>query len=146
MRKLKIAFACDHAGFELKEELINYCNLVNYTIKDFGSFSNESVDYPSFAHPLARAIETGEFDFGVSICGSGNGVNMVVNKYKKIRSALCWRVEIARLAREHNDANICAIPSRFVSYDEALSIIITFFSSKFQKGRHMRRIKKIPIH
>ena len=145
MNKLKIEIAADHAGFELKEKLSSYLRSLEYTIKDFGTFSEESVDYTNFAHPLARALGTNEFDFGITICGSGNGINMVANKYDYIRSAICWNVEIARLAREHNDANICALPARFIDYDEALSILIAFISSKFEGGRHLKRIKKIPI-
>ncbi len=141
----KIAFACDHAGFKLKEFLKEKLSEDNYIIKDFGTFSDESTDYPDYAHPLAFAVEKKEYDFGISICGSGNGINMTVNKHAGIRSALCWNEEISELARLHNDANICALPARFVSEDEALKIVTVFLSTDFEGGRHIKRINKIPL-
>ncbi len=140
----KLAFACDHAGYETKNFLIKQLE-GQYEIKDFGTYSDESVDYPDYAHPMAAAVEAGEFDFGVSLCGSGNGINITVNKHQGIRSALCWIPEIARLARFHNDANICAIPARFVSLKEAKEILETFLSADFEGGRHIQRINKIPL-
>jgi len=140
----KLAFACDHAGFLTKNYLIEKLS-GTYEIKDFGTYSEESVDYPDYAHPMAAAVERGEFDFGVSLCGSGNGINITVNKHQGIRSALCWIPEIARLARFHNDANICAIPARFVSHEEAFEILDVFLSADFEGGRHQARIDKIPV-
>jgi len=142
----KIAFACDHAGFEKKEVLLEMLKLKGYEVKDFGTFSTESVDYADFAHPMASAVESGSFDFGISLCGSGNGINMTVNKHMKIRSALCWNKEIALLARSHNDANICSIPARFVSINEAKEIVNIFLKTEFEGGRHIKRINKIPYN
>lgn len=140
---MKIAIASDHAGFETKEILITHLQNKGFEVKDFGTHSSESMDYPDTAHPLAMAIENGEFDFGIALCGSGNGINMTVNKHKKIRSALCWIPEIASLARQHNNANVCAIPARYVSEEEAKKIIDAFFIAQFEGGRHQRRIEKI---
>ena len=141
----KIAFACDHAGFEKKEFLLKKLKDLNYDVKDFGTYSSESVDYPDFAHPMAAAVEDGEFDLGISLCGSGNGINMVSNKHKGIRSALCWTAEISKLAREHNDANVCSIPARFVSQEEAKDIMEAFINTEFEGGRHQNRVNKIPV-
>ncbi|MEA2042665.1 MAG: ribose 5-phosphate isomerase B [Bacteroidota bacterium] len=140
----KIAFACDHAGVKIKKFLMQNLESAGHSTKDFGTFSEESVDYPDFAHPMAAAVENNEYDFGVSLCGSGNGINMTVNKHQGIRSALCWNVEISELARAHNDANICAIPARFVSEEEAQKILDAFLRVEFDGGRHQRRIDKIP--
>jgi ribose 5-phosphate isomerase B len=145
MEKLKLAIAADHAGFELKNALIEYLQDHNIKVKDFGTFSAESVDYADFAHPLAEAVESGEYPVGISICGSGNGINMTVNKHPGIRSAICWNEEISRLARSHNDANICALPARFITKEEAIKITDIFLSTKFDGGRHQQRIKKIPL-
>jgi ribose 5-phosphate isomerase B len=142
---MRIAIASDHAGYELKELMKKYLEGKGNNVKDFGPFSPESSDYPDFAHPLAVAVESGESEFGISMCGSGNGINMAANKHSGIRSALCWRVDIAELARQHNDANICALPARFISKEEAISIVDAFLSSKFEGGRHKRRIEKIPL-
>ncbi len=141
----KIAFASDHAGFETKKFLIEMLTKEGYEIKDFGTYSDKSVDYPDFAHPMAAAVNSKEFDLGFSLCGSGNGINMTVNKHQQIRSALCWTVEIAELARLHNDANICALPARFVSVELAVEIVNKFLSTKFEGGRHLARINKIPL-
>jgi ribose 5-phosphate isomerase B len=140
-----IGFACDHAGFELKNHLIDYLKSKNYDIKDFGSFSDERVDYPDYAHPLAESIEKCECDFGISLCGSGNGINMTVNKHQKIRGALCWTEEISKLARQHNDANVCSLPARFISKQEAEKIIDIFLNTDFEGDRHVERINKIPV-
>ena len=145
MEKIKIAFASDHAGFSLKKVLIEYLVKKNYEIKDFGTDSEESADYPDFAHPMANSVEKGEYQFGISLCGSGNGISMTANKHQGIRSALCWSVEIARLARQHNDANVCSLPARFITREEAIDIIETFLNTGFEGGRHERRIKKIPV-
>ncbi len=141
----KIALACDHAGYETKIFLINMLKKAGYTVQDFGTHSTESADYPDFAHPMASAVESGDFDLGISLCGSGNGINMTVNKHQGIRSALCWNVEIAELARFHNDANVCAIPARFVSDEIAAEIVNKFLETKFEGGRHKKRIEKIPV-
>ena len=141
----KIALASDHAGYETKLVLIEMLKEKGYEIKDFGTNSTESVDYPDFAHPMASAVEKKDFDLGISLCGSGNGINMTVNKHQGIRSALCWTVEIAELARFHNDANICSLPARFVSVDLAKDIVNKFLETKFEGGRHILRIDKIPI-
>lgn len=145
MKNKKIAIAADHAGFFLKEKIVSYLKSEKYELKDFGTFSAENVDYPDFAHPLANAVANGEFDLGISICATGNGINMTVNKHQGIRGALCWNEEMSKLARAHNDANICAIPGRFISESEALLIVKTFLTTDFDGGRHKRRIDKIPI-
>jgi ribose 5-phosphate isomerase B len=141
----KIGFACDHAGFVLKNQLIDYVKQFGFDTEDFGTWSTESCDYPDYAHPLADSVENGDCVFGVSICGSGNGINMTVNKHQGIRSALCWNVEISELARLHNDANICALPARFISEDLAKDILDKFLNTAFEGGRHVTRINKIPI-
>ncbi|MDD2385300.1 MAG: ribose 5-phosphate isomerase B [Bacteroidales bacterium] len=140
-----IGFACDHAGFILKNKLIEFVTTLGYQIKDFGTWSLDSCDYPDFAHPLANAIENKDCDYGISICGSGNGINMTVNKHQGIRSALCWNKEISELARLHNNANICALPARFISEELAKEIVKIFLSTDFEGGRHINRINKIPI-
>lgn len=140
-----IGFACDHAGFKMKNHLILYLKKKHFDIIDFGTYSDESCDYPDYAHPLAEAVEAGKCDFGISLCGSGNGINMTVNKHQKIRSALCWNPEISKLARLHNDANICALPARFISTEEAEKIVDIFLNTDFEGGRHIKRINKIPI-
>lgn len=145
MKKQKIAIAADHAGFIIKEKLINYLSKEGYEVKDFGCFSEESIDYPDFAHPAVAAVEAGKYDMGITVCGSGNGINMVANKYPAIRSALCWNEEISKLARAHNDANVCALPGRFISEPEAILIVKTFLLTSFDGGRHIRRIKKIAL-
>ena len=145
MKKNKIAIAADHAGYFLKEKIKKYLLSEEFEIKDFGCFSDESVDYPDYAHPLAVAVSDGDFDMGISICATGNGINMTVNKHQGIRGALCWNEETSRLARAHNDANLCAIPGRFISEPEALLIVKTFITTGFDGGRHKRRIDKIPV-
>jgi len=141
----KVIIASDHAGFRLKEKLVSWLISSRYEVKDLGCFSEDSVDYPDYAHPLALAVEKGDFDYGITICGSGNGISMASNKHQKIRSAVCWNEEIGRLARSHNDANVCALPGRFISEAEAILIIKTFLTTEFEGGRHKRRIDKIPI-
>ena len=140
-----IGLACDHAGFELKEFVRTWLDAKGWPYKDFGTNSCESVDYPDFAHPLALAVEAGECYPGIAICGSGNGINMTLNKHQGIRAALCWIPEIAHLARLHNDANILIMPGRFITNEEAVQIMEQFFSTEFEGGRHIRRINKIPI-
>jgi len=139
-----IGITNDHAGYEMKIYLTSILREKGIKYIDFGSNSTESVDYPDFAHPMALAIEHGECYPGISICGTGNGINMVMNKHQGIRSALCWNEEIARLARAHNDANALALPGRFVSEEEAYRIVVAFLTTPFDGGRHLNRINKIP--
>ena len=141
---MKIAIGCDHAGVELKEVLIQLITELNHDVRDKGPFTNESVDYPDFGHAVATAVDQRHADLGVVICGSGNGINMTVNKHQGIRGALCWTPEIAALARQHNNANIVAIPARFISTEEAKLIITEFINQEFEGGRHQRRVGKIP--
>lgn len=143
---MKIGIASDHAGFELKQHLINWLNENNFEVADFGTNSTASCDYPDYAHPLANAVEIGDCIFGIAICGSGNGINMTVNKHQEIRSALCWDTELAKLAREHNNANILALPARFISQEKALELVKTFLTTDFEGGRHQGRIDKISIY
>ncbi len=140
---MKIAIGSDHAGFQLKETLRTYLHNKGFDVKDFGTFSEERADYPDFAHPVASAVEHNEVDMGVLVCGSGNGVNMSANRHHGVRSALCWTEEIAKLARQHNDANIIALPARFISIEEAEKCVDAFFSTSFEGGRHTDRVKKI---
>jgi len=138
-----IPIACDHAGFELKQLVISYLEKKGFDIKDYGTYSSESVDYPDYAHPLGHSINVGEFKRGIVICGSGNGVQMTVNKYPNVRCALCWIPEIAHLGRQHNDCNVIALPARFISSDLALQIVDAFLDTQFEGGRHQRRVEKI---
>lgn len=141
----KVAFCSDHAGYELKQYLIEYMRGRGYEIKDFGTHSTESCDYPDHAHPAAEAVEKGECAFGIGICGSGNGISMTLNKHQGIRAALCWTPELGRLAREHNAANFLDLPARFISQEEAVKILDAYLDAKFQGGRHLRRVEKIPV-
>jgi len=141
---MKIAIASDHAGFEMKKYIKEFLEKNGHIVKDFGAYSEESSDYPDYAHPLAKAILNKEFDLGFTLCGTGNGINMTVNKYNGIRSALCWTEEIAELARRHNDANVCALPARFINKETAIKIVEKFLNTGFDGGRHQRRIEKIP--
>lgn len=146
MKNKKIAIVSDHAGYYLKEIIIKFLIQRNVNLKDLGSYKYEKTDdYPDFGHLLAKAVSSREFDFGISICGTGNGMNITLNKYQGIRSALCWNEELSRLARAHNDANICALPARFINESEACLIVRTFLETKFEGGRHKRRIDKIPL-
>lgn len=138
---LRIAIGADHAGFELKERLLPL--LQDLQIKDYGTYSAESADYPDFAHPVSLAVESGEYDLGILICGSANGVAITANKHQNIRAAICWLPEIAALARRHNNANIVCLPARFISLEEALTITRTFLETDFEGGRHARRVGKI---
>ena len=140
---MKIAIGCDHAGVEVKSAIIELLEGKGHSMIDKGPFSTESVDYPDYGHQVAEAVESKEADLGVVICGSGNGINMTVNKHQGIRGALCWLPEIASLARQHNDANIIAIPARFLSQEEINTIINAFFKAEFEGGRHGRRVNKI---
>ena len=141
-----IGIAADHTGYELKGQLIEYLRGQGHEVKDFGTHSTDSMDYPDVAHPLAESIEKGECEWGIAICGTGNGISMTVNKHAGIRAALCWNTEIAALARQHNNANILSLPARFVSDEEALAMLKTFMATPFEGGRHQRRIDKIACH
>ncbi len=140
---LKIAFGGDHAGFEYKQILMAELQEQGIEVKDFGPYSDASCDYPDYVHPLAKAVENGEFTFGVIICGSANGVNMVANKYAGIRSAITWKKELAELTRQHNNANVLALPARFISIDEARACLKAFIETPFEGGRHENRVNKI---
>lgn len=140
---MKIAIGSDHAGYEYKTRIIQYLTEQGIEMKDFGTLSTDSVDFPDFAHPTASAVENGEVDFGILICGSGQGVNMTANKHQGVRSALCWNTDIARLTREHNNANIIALPARFVAFEYAIEMIEVFLKTPFEGGRHEKRVVKI---
>jgi len=169
---IKIGLACDHAGFELKEFVKAYVEQNGYVCQDFGCYTSDSCDYPDYAHPLAEAVEIGEtkknltilpsydltvsnpekiredqggVDLGIALCGSGNGIGMTLNKHQGIRAAICWNVDIAKVTRAHNDANILVLPARFISQKEAAEMVDIFLSTPFDGGRHQRRIEKIPI-
>lgn len=140
-----VGLCSDHAGYATKMAVIAYLKQEGIAYKDFGTYSEESCDYPDFAHPCAEAVERGECYPGIGICGSGEGINMTLNKHQGIRAALCWKPELAGLSREHNDANVLVMPGRFISNDEAIEIVKTFFSTDFAGGRHQRRIDKIAV-
>ena len=140
---MKISIGSDHAGFELKQNLINYLSKQNIQVKDNGCFNLERADYPDYAHPVAEHVENNPGTLGILLCGSGNGINMTANKHQAIRSALCWKKEIAELARQHNDANIIALPARFISIEEAIEMVDAFLSTEFEGGRHAKRVDKI---
>ena len=140
-----IALCSDHAGFDTKQAVIAFLKEQGIEYKDFGTYSTESCDYPDFAHPCAISVESGDCYPGIAICGSGNGINMTLNKHQGIRAALCWEPELAQLARAHNNANILVMPGRFISNEKALEIVKTLLSTDFEGGRHQRRIDKIPV-
>lgn len=142
---MKIGIAGDHAAYQLKEKLVSYLKEKKHEVEDFGTHSEKSCDYPDVAHPLAKSIINGKNDLGIAICGSGNGINITVNKYAEIRSALCWKSELAALARKHNNANILALPARFIDYDTAIKCVEEFLTNDFEGGRHQRRVDKIKI-
>lgn len=146
MSSLRIALASDHAGYERKQVVIKHLKKLGIVLKDYGSYSSESTDYADWAHPMASAVENGEFDLGISLCGSGNGINMTVNKHQGIRSALCWNTEIAALAIQHNNANILSLPARYITDDEAIKIVDAFLNAEFEGGRHIKRINKISLN
>lgn len=140
-----IGICSDHAGFEMKKYIISLFEEKGISYKDFGTFTSESCDYPDFAHPLAIAVEKGECYPGIGLCGTGNGINITLNKHQGIRSALCWNEEIAKLARLHNDANVLVLPARIIANEEAYNILVTFLNTPFEGGRHQKRIDKIPV-
>ena len=141
----KLALCSDHAGFELKEQVKQWLDSQNIAYHDFGTYSEESCDYPDFAHPAAEAVEQGQCYPGIAICGTGNGIGITLNKHQGIRAALCWDIELASLARRHNDANFLVMPGRFIAKELALEIVKTFLTTAFEGGRHERRVSKIPV-
>lgn len=142
---MKIIIASDHAGYELKEKII--CRFQkDYEFENYGPFCSDSVDYPDYAHPVANKIVNGEYEYGILICGTGNGIGMTANKHAGIRAALCWNKEIAALARQHNNANVLVLPARFIAEEDAFQVVETFFTTAFEGGRHQRRVEKIDIH
>lgn len=143
LNNLSIAIGSDHAGYELKSEVITYLSHKGLMCRDFGTYDTSSMDYPDVAHPLSSAVSTGAFSIGILICGSANGVAITANKHAGIRAAICWRVDIAELARKHNDANILCLPARFIDKDTALQIVDAFLSTAFEGGRHLNRVQKI---
>ncbi|EAR02812.1 ribose 5-phosphate isomerase B, putative [Maribacter sp. HTCC2170] len=143
LTKMKISIGNDHAGTEYKLAIIGLLKSMNIEVSNYGTDGTDSVDYPDFVHPVAKDVEEGKVNYGIIICGSGNGASMTANKHQKIRCALCWNKEIVQLAREHNDANILSLPARFLSLAQALEMVKVFLNTKFEGGRHERRIEKI---
>lgn len=141
----KIAMAADHAGYSLKEIIKPYLEGKGYEVVDFGTNSADSCDYADYAHPAAKAVENGDCAFGVAMCGSGNGIQITLNKHQKIRAALCWLPELAALARQHNNANFLVMPARFITVENAKEIVDAYLGAEFEGGRHQRRIDKIPV-
>lgn len=142
----KLAIAGDHAGFQLKGKLKEVLTNKGIKVIDLGPYSDESCDYADFAHPLALVVENNEADLGILICGSGNGIAITANKHQQIRAAICWEEELAKLARQHNDANVLVLPARFISEEEAIKCMEAFIKEDFEGGRHLRRIEKIPVN
>lgn len=140
---MKIAIGNDHAGTDYKNTIVEYLESQGHEVTNYGTNTNDSVDYPDFVHPVAEAISSNSADYGVLICGSGNGVSMTANKHQKVRAALCWTKEITALARQHNDANILSIPARFTSQPQAVAMVDTFLNTAFEGGRHQNRVDKI---
>lgn len=140
-----LAIASDHAGYQMKLSIIKYLEEKGYELRDFGTDSTRAVNYPDFGHPLAEAVESHRFQMGISLCGSGNGINMVTNKHQGIRGALCWNREISEMARRHNDANICSIPARYIDLETAIEIVDAFLETEYEGGRHDARISNIPL-
>jgi ribose 5-phosphate isomerase B len=142
---MTISIGNDHAGTDYKHAIVKHLEAKGYTVNNYGTNTNDSVDYPDFVHPVAKDVENKTVDFGIIICGSGNGANMTANKHQGVRSALCWTKEIVALARQHNNANILSIPSRFTAQQQAIEMVDTFINTAFEGGRHELRIKKIPV-
>ena len=140
-----LAIASDHAGYQMKLSIIKHLEEKGYELRDFGTDSTRAVNYPDFGHPLAEAVESHRFPMGISLCGSGNGINMVTNKHQGIRGALCWNREISKMARSHNDANICSIPARYIDLETAIEIVDAFLETEYEGGRHDARISNIPL-
>ena len=142
---MTLGICCDHAGFDYKQRLIAYLEEKKYQIKDFGTYSSASMDYPDVAHPLAEAVESGEVEKGIAMCGTGNGMAIVLNKHQGIRAGLAWNEEIGKLVKRHNNANILVMPARFISFDMVCRITDAWLDTEFEGGRHQRRIDKIPV-
>ncbi|WMI68967.1 ribose 5-phosphate isomerase B [Mangrovimonas sp. YM274] len=142
---MNISIGNDHAGTEYKYAIVKHLEAKGYTVKNYGTDSSDSVDYPDFVHPVANDVESKAANFGIIICGSGNGANMTANKHQGVRSALCWTKEIVTLAREHNDANILSIPARFTALPQAIEMVDAFLETQFEGGRHQNRVNKIPV-
>jgi ribose 5-phosphate isomerase B len=142
-KEKKIAICSDHGGFKLKEFLIKELELQGYLLVDYGCFSQESVDYPDIVHPLAEAVSNRQFEKGIIMCGSGNGIQMAANKHRNVRAALCWDIEQTQLSRRHNDANILSLPGRFIDFNIALQMVEVFLNTEFEGGRHQIRVEKI---
>jgi len=142
-KQQNLPMACDHGGFEMKEFLKTKLNKLGYLIKDMGTHSSDSVDYADMIHPLAKAVNDGEYEMGIILCGSGNGAQMTANKYPNVRAALCWNLEQSQLAREHNNANILSLPARFIDKALAMEMALKFIHTEFEGGRHQRRVEKI---
>jgi len=140
---IKVAVAADHGGFEMKGELVKTLKKMRFEVKDFGTHNDESVDYPDFAHPVATAVKNGEYDYGILVCGTGNGMAITANKHEGVRAGLAWNEEVGALIKAHNNANIVCLPGRFISVDMAKNILKTFFKTKFEGDRHERRLNKI---
>lgn len=141
---MKIAIGNDHAGTEYKLAIVGFLKSKGFEVTNYGTDGTDSVDYPDFVHPVAKDIEGGHVDFGIVVCGSGNGASMTINKHQGVRGALCWNKEITALARQHNDANILSLPARFIALPQALDMVDTFLQTQFEGGRHERRVEKIP--
>ncbi len=144
-RKTMIGICSDHAGYDYKQKLIAYLEAKNYKVKDFGSHSAESMDYPDVAHPLADAVEKGEVENGIAMCGTGNGMAITLNKHQGIRAGLAWNEEIGKLVKQHNNANVLVMPARFIPFDQVCRITDAWLEAEFEGGRHQRRIEKIPV-
>lgn len=142
---MTISIGNDHAGTEYKQAIQTYLESKGYTVNNYGTNTNDSVDYPDFVHPVATDVADGKVNFGILICGSANGVAMTANKHQKVRAGICWTKEITELTRQHNNANICCIPARFTAIQQAIQIIDTFLTTEFEGGRHQNRVDKIPI-
>lgn len=142
---MTLSIGNDHAGTEYKKAIIAHLEAKGYTVNNYGTDSNDSVDYPDFVHPVANDVEAGTVDFGILICGSANGVAMTANKHQKVRAGICWTKEITELTRQHNNANICCIPARFTALQQAIQIVDCFLETEFEGGRHQNRVNKIPI-
>ncbi len=142
---MKIGIASDHAGYQMKEFITGYLDSKGHEVYDFGTNSEESVDYPDFAHALAESLEKKEVELGFAFCGSANGITMTLNKHQKIRAAICWEEEIAMMARLHNDANVCSMPARYITNEQAIEVANAFLSTEFEGGRHLARVNKIAL-
>nr|WP_321233939.1 ribose 5-phosphate isomerase B [uncultured Psychroserpens sp.] len=142
---MTISIGNDHAGTEYKQAIVAHLEAKGYTVNNYGTNTNDSVDYPDFVHPVADDVENEAVDFGILICGSANGVAMTANKHQKVRAGICWTKEITELTRQHNNANICCIPARFTAVQQAIQIVDTFLTTEFEGGRHQNRVNKIPV-